>query len=822
MTTRPLYVGIDLGTTNSAVAVFDGKDLTLVRNGQGSVLTPSVVRIDARGHMLIGARARRYLDSDPANTRSEFKRLMGTAHQLEFPASKSTRRPEELSAEILKSLRQDVADQLGVAPECAVISVPALFELHQSAAASEAARLAGFERVELIQEPVASAIAAGWTHDDGKGGSNGPWLVYDLGGGTFDVSLLETRDGLLRVVGHDGDNFLGGRDFDRALVELVRTRLAAEGTTIDPADPRQAPALRRLRLAAEEAKIELTRATEASIFLAGLNLGGTTVDVDAIVTRADYEAAIAPLIDRSLAICTRLLESNGLASGGLERVVLVGGPTVTPLLREKVRTVLGASFGEGLDPMTLVAQGAALFAGTVALDGRPAAAAPAPTGARVWLQFPAMTSDLSPFVVGRLLDSTSDIKAVKIDRADGGWHSDAVPCEMDGTFAVMVRLLARQNTAFEVHGLREDGSVVALQPTQFAITHGITLGEPPLSRSIGVALADGHVRLYFSRGCPLPVSRTFVLYTVETFHPGSEGHVLKVPIVQGELAWAHLCRLVGTLEIPSAALDKPLPVGTEVELTIELDRGGRLRAQARIAGIDRVFDQVALLVTPQVSLTALDEALAKLRTRAAELSRAAFHDRSGKTAARLSAAMPLFDEVARNIVAARGGDLDAGEQARRELADFDALLAEVEAEQAWPELGQKIENEFAGSLSWVAGNGSDIEKSTLTAAYQACKRAFVAQDADEVQRQLAVIERLGLAAYLRHPGAWEWEFERAAARVSESTDLRRATELVTQGRDAVRQHDRDGLERVVRELWRLRPVDRDEQKLGHGSGLRSR
>src|SRR5882757_7663910 len=191
MTTRPLYVGIDLGTTNSTVAVFDGEEVTLIRNNQGSVLTPSVVRIDARGNVIVGARARRFLDSDPANTRSEFKRLMGTTHALDFPASSTSRRPEELSAEVLKSLRQDVADQLGITPECAVVSVPALFELHQTAGASNAAHRAGFERVELIQEPVASAIAAGWS----QSGSNGPWLVYDLGGGTFDVSLLETREG---------------------------------------------------------------------------------------------------------------------------------------------------------------------------------------------------------------------------------------------------------------------------------------------------------------------------------------------------------------------------------------------------------------------------------------------------------------------------------------------------------------------------------------------------------------------------------------------------------------------------------------------------
>jgi len=484
--------------------------------------------------------------------------------------------------------------------------------------------------------------------------------------------------------------------------------------------------------------------------------------------------------------------------------------------------VLGADFGEGLDPMTLVAQGAALFAGTVALDGRPVAQAPASTGPRVWLQFPAMTSDLSPFVVGKLLEQSNTSKQVKITRSDGEWQSDPTPCEADGTFTVMVRLLPRQNTSFEVQGLDGSSRAVSLQPAGFSITHGITLGDPPLSRSVGVALANNRVQVYFNRGCPLPIRRMFVLHTVETVHPGTEGHVLKVPIVQGEFAWAHLCRLVGTLEIPSTALNAPLPVGSEVELMLELDRGGQLRAQARVPGIDQIFDRVALLMTPQVSLEALADALAKLRTRAADLSRAAFQDRSGKTAARLSAAIPRLDEAEQNIKAAHGGDLDACEQARRSLSDFDALLAEIEAEQAWPELGRRIEEGFAMSLSWVAGYGNEAERSTLTDTYQACKRAFVARDSDEVERQLAVIERLGSAAYFRHPAAWEWEFEHYAARVGESTDLRRASELVTKGREAVRQRDRETVERIVRELWRLAPVNHDEQKLGHGSGLRMR
>src|ERR1700759_5025788 len=249
----PLYVGIDLGTTNSAAAVFDGERVSVVRNAQGATVTPSVVRLAKQSRGTVGTPARRLLQQDPTNRAAEFKRLMGTGKPIAFPAAGTTRKPEELSAEILKALRQDIADQLNVTVERAVISVPALFELPQSAATSEAARLAGFARVELIQEPVASPPAAGWSAD----AAGGSWLVYDLGGGTFDVSLLETRDGLLRVVGHDGDNFLGGRDFDWALVDWVLAEIGrTQGGTMPRSDPKHAAAVRKLKLAVEEVKIE--------------------------------------------------------------------------------------------------------------------------------------------------------------------------------------------------------------------------------------------------------------------------------------------------------------------------------------------------------------------------------------------------------------------------------------------------------------------------------------------------------------------------------------------------------------------------------------
>jgi len=812
----PIYVGIDLGTTNSVAVLFDGTNVTVVRNAQGGVLTPSVVRIDARGNVLVGARARRYLENDPANTRREFKRLMGTENTLDFPAAKVTRRPEELSAEVLSSLRRDIADQTGVLPDRAVVSVPALFELHQTAATSDAARLAGFERIELIQEPVASAIAAGWTHE----GADGPWLVYDLGGGTFDVSLLDTREGLLRVVGHDGDNFLGGRDFDRTLTDIVLQKLAADGVVIDPANPAHSVALARLRFAVEEAKIELTRVADAPLFVAGLEVDGQHIDVDLMLTRSEFESLAEPLIDRSIAICTRMLAAHGIPDGGLQRVILVGGPTVMPALRRKVRDALQAEFGDGLDPMTLVAQGAALFAGTVGLDGRPVPQTPAAaaTGPKVWLQFPAMTSDETPFLVGKLLEP-GHIRAIRLERCGGGWTSEDAALSADHAFSTMLSLSLRQVSTFDIFGVLDDGRLVPLQPASFSVTHGITLGEPPLARSIGVALANNQVLQYFERGAPLPIRRTFSLRTAETVIPGREGHALKVPIVQGEFEQAHLCRLVGSLEIEGARLAAALPAGSEIELALELDRGGQLRASARVIDTNQVFDQVALLVTQKMSLAELEQAMSRLEARTHDLSRNAFLSNSAANAAKLSSARTQLEQIRRNVAAFRGGDLDAGEQARRAILEFDAMLADAEAEKAWPELQKRMEDRYAWALSCVGQHGSPAERAALDKAYQSGKQALLARQEREVQRQVNLIAQLGHNAYVRQPGAWEQLFQDAAGRVSECTDIRRATELVAQGREVMRERRTGELESIVRQLWKLHPIDRKEQQLGHGSAL---
>lgn len=807
MAELPVYVGIDLGTTNSAAAVFDGERVSVVRNAQGASVTPSVVRIDKQGRTTVGTRARRFLEQDPANTAAEFKRLMGTDRAIDFPASGKKQKPEELSAEILRALRQDIHDQIGVQVERAVISVPALFELPQSAATSEAARLAGFQRVELLQEPIASALAAGWrAEDDGAG----TWLVFDLGGGTFDASLLETRDGLLRVVGHDGDNFLGGRDFDWVITEHLASQLSVVPSRKN-AD--HAGALRALRLAAEDAKIELSRGDRAQVTLAQpLAIDGQDVEVDLELTRATVERLCTPLVDRALDVCIRLLQAHGLGPGKLARVVLVGGPTVMPIVRQRVAGRLETAIAEGHDPMTLVAQGASLYAATAALDGRAATTAPT-AGRQVWLQYPAVSSDLTPHVVGKFIGAEPPPR-VKLVRADGGWSSPEATVAPDGTFISTVTLLPRRANTFEIQ------AGVPVSPSQITIVQGLTISDPPLSRTLGVALANGHVQVYLERGAPLPARRTFTHHTVETVARGSKDSVLRIPIVQGEMSQAQLCRLVGTLDIGGDAVRDTVPTGSAVEVTIELDRGGRLSARALVPAIDQVFEHVAHLLVPDAAPEALDAAIRDLRRQLMELRTDAFRHGLTQVIERLDHLEARLSEAERDIDAAHGGDADAAQRARRALLDVDATMAEADLSRKWPELDAQARALAIAASSTVGMHGSDAERSLLQDVLAAMDKARRDKDAPELERQMRLAQRLSSAAFNRTSEAWEWYFEDAASEVSKMSDLPRAHKLVAEGKTAVDKGDTEGLRRIVKALWNLLPEDNEARKRGFDSGVR--
>jgi len=349
---------------------------------------------------------------------------------------------------------------------------------------------------------------------------------------------------------------------------------------------------------------------------------------------------------------------------------------------------------------------------------------------------------------------------------------------------------------------------------------GLTIGDPPLSRTLGVALASGHVQVYLERGAPLPARRTFTHHTVETVAKGSKDSVLRIPIVQGEMSAAHLCRLVGTLDIGGDAVKDTLPTGSPVEVTIELDRGGRLSARALVPTIEQVFEHVAHLLVPDAAPEALDSALRDLRRQLMDLRTDAFRHGLTQVIEKLDRIESRLSEAERDIDAAHGGDADAAQRARRALLDVDGTMAEADLARKWPELDAAARQAAITASSTVGFHGTDAERTLLQEVLAAMDKARKDKDGPELERQMRLAHRLSSAAFNRTPEAWEWYFDDAASEISRSRDLPKAQTLVKQGKAAVERGDTEELRRVVKALWQLLPDDSEARKRGFDSGVR--
>ncbi|HSF38779.1 MAG TPA: Hsp70 family protein, partial [Thermoanaerobaculia bacterium] len=763
-----------------------------------------------------------FLETDPGNTRGEFKRLMGTSESLRFEASGRSFLPEELSAQVVSSLLADAKDSLGYTPAKAVISTPALFELPQNHATMRAGKLAGLQEVELIQEPIASAIAAGWKAD-----SEGFWLVFDLGGGTLDVSLLETRDGWLRVVDHGGDNFLGGKDFDNALVDWVAVRLASEAglPPFSRSDPASRRPLSKLKAACEQAKIELSRMERTAIVCAEVcaDADGNPVDADIDVRRSDLELLVAPLIDRSLGVCQSVIEKNRLSPDAVGRIVFVGGPTLMPALRERIGGFFGGRVAEGIDPMTIVARGAALYAATAGLDARPVATAPAPVavGIAVKMEHPAVTADTQPFVVGRFLpvDGEALPAQVRISRADGGFTSPEAAVSPEGSFVLQVELVRHQQNRFRLAALAATGAEMPVKTPDLAIVHGVSIADPPLARSVGVARSDNSVHTYFEKGTPLPARRTMIHKTIRRVEARSAEDALSIPVVQGEFSSAHLNRLIGRLQIRGDGLKKNLPAGSRVEVTLHLDRSGQLHARADIPELGETFEDVVHVLVPSASPEVLASELGAAEERVTEARRRGFLGGDPALLRALNGAGAVLAEARAGLEAARGGDPDAASRVHRLLLDLNGSLEDAEKDLHWPELEAEADEKIGNALSWIASLGTPSEQEMGERALAAAAEARRTKNAAELDRQVGVLRTLGGAAYSRDPRSATYNFEWYEENVADATDPRLAQPLLEKGRIALRNGDDQELRRINRQLSDLFPGTAEERRRSFGSGV---
>ena len=489
-----MYLGIDLGTSNSVIAGLVDGEARVFRPADGGEVLPSVIYIDKRGHRLYGRRAHDQALVSPDNVAAGFKRLMGTSTPIEVKGAELTLSPEECSAEIIRQLLGQATTETGSDKVTgAVITVPAAFNQMQSEATLRAAKLAGLDRVDLLQEPIAAAMAA---MEGAK--RSGQFLVYDLGGGTFDVALAQAINGEITIVTHQGINMLGGRDFDRMIVnEIVRPWLLANFDLPEnfQRDAQYRRLIRVAQLAAEKAKIDLSSKDETSIFASDEEVRITDqsdieIFLDVPMKRVQFEEMIREPVMQTIDLIRSILSENNYTHEDIDRIVFIGGPSRIPLIRQMVSNELGIAADLKTDPMTAVAVGAAYYCESrqwnqenVSTPKPKQASAPVPEEPNLSFQYTARTPDNKTVVTVSVKGTLNDPRQLKLQSTE--WDSGLLPV-VDG-LTIAVPLKAMGEHKFTAQVLDKDGTVLPQHNQTLTITRLVaSTGNIPAAQTIAV------------------------------------------------------------------------------------------------------------------------------------------------------------------------------------------------------------------------------------------------------------------------------------------------------------------------------------------------
>lgn len=598
------YVGIDLGTTNSAICSFDGELVQLYKSPDQLDVTPSAIFIDRRGNKYVGSRAYNNAARNPDNAATLFKRLMGTSTPVKLPAVDLVMTPEECSAEVLRTLFGYLPEEIRRDGDTGtVITVPAAFSQMQKDATMTAAEVAGLGRVALMQEPVAAVMSIMRQRKN-----DGIFLVYDIGGGTLDVAIAESISGRVNLLAHGGIAMCGGRDFDRILFDnIVKPWLVDNFSLPDDlsTNPQYKSLLKMATWAAEKAKIELSQREEVVISLPETELGirdlsGEDIYIDITVIRRDYDALIAPKIDESIQATRETLEKAGLGPHDVERVVFVGGPAHYKPLRDKVAFELGISPSTEVNPMTAVAEGAAVFAESIDWmsqgRGRKNSKGALSAGGAIDLSFNyiARTPESRARIVARLGHDSRAGMEFQIDSLDTGWSSGRVSLT-DGA-NVDLSLTKPGDNLFKVFVFDTNGAPVALREDRIIVTRtAASIDAIPASHSVGVEALEkvgGRPSLAYlvREGDQLPKSGKVSFKAGESLKAGSAGS-LKFKLWEGDITDPiNDNRFIGMFEIKGSDFDDGVIVaGADLICEYEMLDSGCLVLEVEIPSIGGSF-----------------------------------------------------------------------------------------------------------------------------------------------------------------------------------------------------------------------------------------
>ena len=810
MSRTTIDFGIDLGTTNSAIAMLKGTITEIIKNNEDRDITSSAVHISKRGQLRVGSKARDRLTDDNSvnDAYTEFKRRMGTDHVYEFRSSGESKTPEELSSEVLKDLKGNIQQRLaGEDIQAAVITVPAAFEQRQCAATKRAGELAGLVQCPLVQEPVAAALAYGFQIE----AKREYWLIYDFGGGTFDAALMKADDGVIDVVNHGGDNHLGGADIDWAIVDkIILPQIAKEFNFPDlhRRNARWQTAIAQIKRAVEVAKIELSRSE--TTYLTDCMIkddDGKVVEIDFQLTRNQVDLVSEPIIMRSIDICRRVLKEKDLAPSMVNKVILVGGPTLAPYFRAKLSDGLGVPLDYSMDPLTVVARGAAIFAGTQLIEWIDKE--PIPKGTyRLDFNYTPIGYDEDFTVRGKVIGKDNELfegYTIQFANQLSKWESGRIPIKSNGAFKAELIAERGEKNTFSVQLFNKQGTSQEATPDELVYTTGMPIDNQTVINSLGVKLLNNEFASLISKGTPLPARKTDIFRTSQKFNRGDSGEILSILIYEGENPKADRNRLQGKLTIPSTAIRRNLPAGSEVEVTLMMDESRTIRAQAYITMLDEDFEVVIESENRTPDVAYLKCELRKEKKRLGELAAKAGDSETIETQHAKVSELEELVETAQT-------DPDAANKAETCILEMKANLDELEAKSKWPQIVEQARSELDKLDHVISQCGNNEHKERAKELRQEVEGLIQKHNEHRLPNKTKQVISLYHDVLLSQDAFWVFQFHNLSKRQSQMSDQSMASRLIVQGRSCIQRGDIQTLRQVTCQLWDLLPKDSKVEK----------
>jgi len=819
---KMINYGIDLGTTNSAIAKFTKGEVQVFNNPTdfGRNTLPSVVGFK-KDKIFVGTQAKTYYEKDPKSVVGVFKRRMGTTESFKIKAINESKTPIDLSAIVLKELKTFIPP--GDKIDAAVITIPASFDTTQSLATKEAGIQAGFKQVILLQEPIAASLAYANMKKE-KEMQDGQWLVYDFGGGTFDVALIKIKDGEMKVLDHEGDNFLGGADIDSLIVEkmivpFLESKYSFENLleSLQSGSGKLNGKYYSLLHAAEQAKILLSAKSSAEIEVTGFeDDDDNEVDIEVIITRSEFNELIKEYVDKTVDMVKKILTRNSLKSNDLQFTLMVGGSTYIPYVRQRVEELLQIPINCEIDPTTAVAVGAAYYASSKEKDSseEPKPVLNSPITIKASYQ---KTSKEKEELFSAKITGNKEGLFYRITREDGGFDSGLKP--LNERINEDLPLLENAYNFFALKIYDSQNNFVDTGFESIGINSGFGISGQPLPEDISLEVDDedhpGETKLLlvFQKNSILPLKRTITRQLNKTIIKGSSDEVITVNVLEGShLALPQANKPIGTIIIKGTNITRDVYKGSDVEITIQMSESRELQCTAFLAMADQEFKQAFSTKDRHTQVDNLKSDIDLL---------------SEKLDEELEHATETENYEAAKELAAIKKEMDLVSESAQNLTDDDVTDKKYQLEDKKRKLALQIGNatmdkrvnsakaeylEIKETCSELLNeSGNDHERKYFNDIVAQESIFFSSNNPIKIQEFTSILESIRWNILWRTPSFLLVAFDNFSADIHRMNDQIQAKSLVDAGRFAIESKNWDRLSEIVKGLINLLPKSVQEE-----------